>query len=76
MTTSWAYLADGQIVAACQANLAGVFLGVMSVVGGAVAARTAYTGRARSDQTLWRLAIGLMVSLGVAIILWLIRVEW
>ena len=74
MTTSWAHMADGQWVAACQANLAGVFLGLLAMVGGPMAAWSAISGRAVSNQTLWMLAGGMIMALVLALVEWLVRI--
>ncbi|XZE53126.1 DUF2752 domain-containing protein [Planctomycetaceae bacterium SH139] len=74
MTTSWAHLANGQWVAACQANLAGVFLGLLAMVGGPMAAWSAISGRAVSNQTLWMLAGGMILALVLALAEWLVRI--
>jgi len=67
-------MADGQWVAACQANLAGVFLGLLAMVGGPMAAWSAISGRAVSNQTLWMLAGGMIMALVLALVEWLVRI--
>lgn len=74
MTTSWAYLTHGQVIAALSTNVAGVCLAVLNAGGILVLARMAYTGTPASGAVSWTFALGLLAAITIAVTEWLWRI--
>lgn len=75
MTTSWAYLTRGQLIASARANVGGTMLGVMSGVTGIWLIVSGWTGRwwggcPRLDRVAW--VAGLIVA--TMLLNWMVRV--
>lgn len=73
MTTSWAYLANGQLRASFGANPAGLLLGLTTLWALPSLTRSALTGWVWTQRRQWSLAVALMMVIVIAIVDWLQR---
>lgn len=73
MTTSWAYLMNGDLVLAAQANLGGLLLGAMTIGSFAVTLPMAVHGRMPRDRVIKNATIGLSAIVVVSLTEWLWR---
>ena len=73
MTTSWAYLMNGDLVSAARANLGGLLLGVMTIGSFAVTLPMAVRGRMPRDRVIKNATIALSAIVVVSLSEWLWR---
>ena len=74
MTTSWAYMLEGRLVESFQANSGGALLCLMAIWATPITMWLAYRGRPTANGWFsYYAAIGLVISMGVAVVEWILR---
>ena len=73
MTTSWAYLTRGRLVASAMSNLGGMMLGLLCIMSIPVLAGTVWKGIGPTDEMVRRLTYILVGITLVTLVEWGIR---
>ncbi len=74
MTTSWAYMLEGQLVKSFQTNSAGALLCLLALWAAPITAWLAYRGKPTRTGWFSRYsAYGLLIALSVAVVDWIYR---
>jgi hypothetical protein len=76
MTTSWAHLANGNLIGAANANLGGMLLAFSAAWCVPFACRLAFLGHIPQRRTIHRAMIGLTAIAAVTLVEWAVRLAW